>query len=63
MLHSISVKLEKRANDDVENQLRRSMSTIRLSSRATFYSCKLIELSDSSGALLINRVPFALFFS
>ena len=63
MLHSISVKLEKRANDDVENQLRRSMSTIRLSSRATFYSCKLIELSDSSGTLLVNRVPFALFFS
>lgn len=56
-------EIREEANDDVENQLRRSMSTIRLSSRTTFYSCKLIELSDSSGTLLVNRVPFALFFS
>lgn len=47
----------------VENET--TTATIRLSSRATFYS-QVIELSgftsDSSGTLSVNFVLFALFF-
>lgn len=47
----------------VENET--TTATIRLSSRATFYS-QVIELSgftsDSSGTLSVNLVLFALFF-
>lgn len=49
----------------VENETTTATSTIRLSSRATFYS-QVIELSgftsDSSGTLSVNLVLFALFF-
>lgn len=48
----------------VENETATARSTIRLSSRATFYS-QVIELgftSDSSGTLSVNLVLFALFF-
>lgn len=49
----------------VENETTTATSTIRLSSRATFYS-QVIELSgftsDSSGTLSVNFVLFALFF-
>lgn len=49
----------------VENETTTATSTIRLSSRVTFYS-QVIELSgftsDSSGTLSVNLVLFALFF-
>lgn len=49
----------------VENETATARSTIRLSSRVTFYS-QVIELSgftsDSSGTLSVNFVLFALFF-
>ena len=49
----------------VENETMTARSTIRLSSRVTFYS-QVIELSgftsDSSGTLSVNFVLFALFF-
>lgn len=49
----------------VENETTTATSTIRLSSRATFYS-QVIELSgftsDSSGTLSVNFVLFAFFF-
>lgn len=48
----------------VENETTTATSTIRLSSRVTFYS-QVIELSgftsDSSGTLSVNLVLFALF--